>query len=133
MGTFREKKLKKVILVVDDDPHVLLSVKVTLEDAGYKVITVDSGKACIEKLKSGYSGILLLDIMMPEMDGWDTIKAIKNENLDQNLLISILTAKIDPDEKMIGLEDFVFDYITKPFDPDELVTKVNKYSEYLEI
>ena len=133
MDTFREEKLKKVILVVDDDPHVLLSVKVTLEDAGYKVITADSGKACIEKLKSGYSGILLLDIMMPEMDGWDTIKAIKNENLDQNLLISMLTAKIDPGEKMIGLEDFVFDYITKPFDPDELVTRVNKYSEYLEI
>lgn len=123
--------IKPAILVVDDDPHVLLSVQVTLEDAGFEVITAESGKECIEILKSGFSGILLLDIMMPEMDGWDTIRAIKKENLDSNLLIAMLTAKMDPDENMIGLEDYVFDYITKPFEPEELVLRVTKYSEYL--
>jgi DNA-binding response OmpR family regulator len=126
-----ERKSKYSVLVVDDDPHVLLSVKVTLEDAGYIVITVDSGKACIDTLKSGFSGIILLDVMMPDMDGWDTIKEIKSIKLDQKILISMLTARIDPDDKMIGLEDFVFDYITKPFDPEELVIRINKYTEYL--
>jgi DNA-binding response OmpR family regulator len=123
--------IKTPILIVDDDPHVLISAVVTLESAGYQVITAESGKACIEILRPGFSGILLLDVMMPDMDGWDTIRAIKDERLDTHILIAMLTAKMYPDEKMVGLEDYVFDYITKPFDPDELIDRVNKYSEYL--
>jgi DNA-binding response OmpR family regulator len=121
----------KRVLIVDDDPHILLSVRVTLEDAGYTVITADSGEECIKVLRSGFSGVILLDIMMPDMDGWDTIMAIQSEQLDENILISMLTAKIEPDDKMIGLEDYVFDYITKPFDSEILLEKVQKYFEYL--
>jgi DNA-binding response OmpR family regulator len=124
--------IRKTVLVVDDNPSILISVQVILEDAGYTVITADSGKACIEVLKSGFSGIILLDIMMSGMDGWDTIVAIKKEHLDSNILIVMLTAKSNPGEKMIGLEDYVFDYITKPFKPEELVNRVNKYSEYIQ-
>jgi DNA-binding response OmpR family regulator len=123
--------IRKPVLIVDDDPHVLLSVLVTLENAGYQVITAESGKACIEILRPGFSGIILLDVMMPDMDGWDTIQAIKDEHLDAHILIAMLTAKMYPDQKMVGLEDYVFDYITKPFDPEELIERVNKYSEYL--
>jgi DNA-binding response OmpR family regulator len=123
--------IRKPVLVVDDEPNILVSVQVTLEDAGYEVITAESGKACIEVLRSGFSGIILLDIMMPDMDGWDTIAAIKSKNPDNRILIAMLTAKMNPDEKMIGLEEYVFDYITKPFNPEDLVNRVNKYSEYL--
>ncbi len=123
----------KRVLIVDDEPHILLSVRVTLEDAGYTVITADSGRECIKVLKSGFSGVILLDIMMPDMDGWDTIIAIQSEHLDENILISMLTAKIEPDDKMIGLEDYVFDYITKPFDSEILLEKVQKYFEYLRL
>ncbi|WP_325631098.1 response regulator transcription factor, partial [Methanospirillum sp.] len=101
--------IRKPVLIVDDDPHVLLSVLVTLENAGYQVTTAESGKACIEILRPGFSGIILLDVMMPDMDGWDTIRAIKDEHLDAHILIAMLTAKINPDEKMVGLEDYVFD------------------------
>jgi DNA-binding response OmpR family regulator len=123
--------IRKPVLIVDDDPNILVAVQVTLEDAGYKVITADSGNACLEVLKSGFSGIILLDIMMPDMDGLDTIVAIKKERPDSQILIAMLTAKSNPGEKMIGLDDYVFDYITKPFNPEVLVTRVNKYSEYL--
>lgn len=119
------------VLIVDDDPHILLSVRVTLEDAGYDVITASSGERCISVLQSGFTGVILLDVMMPDCDGWDTIRAIMDNHLDKQILISMLTAKIDPDEKMVGLEDYVFDYITKPFDPETLVERVQKYFEYL--
>lgn len=118
-------------MVVDDDPNVLFSVTVILDDAGFEVVSVDSGKACIDELRAGFSGILLLDVMMPEMDGWDTIAVIKRENLDQHILIAMLTAKKIPDEKMVGLEEYVFDYITKPFNNEELIERVTTYSGYL--
>lgn len=121
----------KRVMIVDDDPHILISVRVTLEDAGYDVITAETGECCISELQSGFTGVILLDIMMPVFDGWDTIRAIMDKHLDKQVLISMLTAKIDPDEKMIGLEDYVFDYITKPFDPETLVERVKKYFEYL--
>lgn len=118
-------------MIVDDDRHILIAVKTVLNEAGFPVEMAESGDECVSFLKAGFSGIILLDIMMPVMDGWDTIRAIKREGLGEKVLIAMLTAKDTPDQKMIGLQEYVFDYITKPFEPGELVSKVQLYSKYL--
>lgn len=119
------------VMIVDDDRHILVAVKTVLNEAGFPVEMVESGHECLNLLRAGFAGVILLDIMMPVMDGWDTIRAINSEGLGDNVLIAMLTAKNSPDAKMLGLQEHVFDYITKPFEPDELVSKVRLYSKYL--
>ncbi len=119
------------VMIVDDDLHILVAVKTVLNEAGFPVDIAESGDECISLLKAGWTGIILLDIMMPVMDGWDTIHAINREGVGGNVLIAMLTAKESPDRKMIGLQEYVFDYITKPFEPAELVNKVQLYSKYI--
>lgn len=119
------------VLVVDDDRHILIAVRTVLGDAGITVVTADSGQECLRLLEKGFSGIILLDIMMPGMDGWDTIQAIRDHGWADQVLIVMLTAKNTPDQKMVGLQEYVFDYITKPFEPEELTKKVQYYQEYL--
>jgi len=118
--------MEKKIMIVDDDPDILISIRKIFEREGYEVFTVDSGMDCIKELERGFSGIVLMDIMMPFMDGWDTIEEIKNKGLTKNVVISILTAKGTADhEKLKGLQPYIYDYITKPFDVRQLVTNVN--------
>ena len=118
--------MNKKIMVVDDDPDILICMRTIFEKEGYEVLTVDSGKDCIKELERGFKGVILLDIMMPFMDGWDTINEIMRRGLSNDIVISILTAKGTPDhEKMRGLESYVYDYITKPFDVRSLVTNVH--------
>ena len=118
--------MKKKLMVVDDDPDILTIIRGIFEREGYEVFTVDSGMDCIKELERGFKGIILMDIMMPFMDGWDTIKEIIKRGLTEDIMISIVTAKGTPDhEKMKGLESYVYDYISKPFDVEELVSNVN--------
>lgn len=117
--------MDKKIMVVDDDPDILITIRKIFENEGYEVFTVDSGIDCIQELERGFHGVILMDIMMPFMDGWDTIEEIRKKGLASNVIISILTAKGTPDhEKLKGLEPFIHDYITKPFDVRQLVTNV---------
>jgi DNA-binding response OmpR family regulator len=75
--------------------------------------------------------VILLDIMMPGMDGWDTIRAILDNKLEQGVAIIMLTAKNVPDNKMIGLQEYVVDYITKPFDNEDLIEKTSFIMGYI--
>jgi len=119
--------MDKKIMVVDDDPDILITIRKIFEKEGYEVFTVDTGKDCIQELKRGFKGIILMDIMMPFMDGWDTIEEITKNGYCKNVVISILTAKGSPDhEKMKGLENHIFDYITKPFDIKSLISDVKQ-------
>ena len=119
--------MEKKIMVVDDDPDILITIRRIFENEGYEVYTVDSGKDCLYELERGFRGIILMDIMMPFMDGWDTINEIMNRGLEKNVIISILTARGTPDhEKMKGLESHIYDYITKPFDTQRLISNVKQ-------
>lgn len=117
--------MEKKIMIVDDDSDILISLRKIFEDQGYEVFTVDSGGDCIKELEQGFKGIILMDIMMPFMDGWDTIQEITKRGLTKDIVISILTAKGTPDhEKMRGFESLIYDYITKPFDVKVLISNV---------
>lgn len=122
---------KNQVMIVDDDAHVRIAVRTILAEAGYIVVSADSGQACIDHLKNGFKGVILLDIMMPGMDGWDTIQRILDEELYDGIVIAMLTAKNSPDSKMIGLQEWVLDYLTKPFDPEEIIERTAYISSFL--
>ncbi len=119
-------------MIVDDDPSILISVRELFEPEGFEVLAAGSGRECIAELEKDFRGVILMDVMMPHMDGWDTIKAIVDQGLYEGNIISMFTAKDIPDKKMDALQDYVADYITKPFDPEELVVTVKNYIKRLQ-
>ncbi|OYT30161.1 response regulator [Thermoplasmatales archaeon ex4572_165] len=119
--------MDKKVLVVDDDSSIRMSVQMVFEDAGYQVTLAESGKNCLEILKNGYKGIILMDIMMPIMTGWETIQAIVDQNLHEGNIIAMLSAKNEADEQFDSLKEFIADYLSKPFEADELIAIVDKY------
>jgi len=119
--------MNKRIMVVDDDPDILIAIRKIFENEGFEVFTVDSGMDCLEELERGFRGVILMDIMMPFMDGWDTITEIMRRGFTKDVVISILTARGTLDhEKMRGLESYIHDYITKPFDVKKLILDVRQ-------
>ena len=119
--------MDKKIMVVDDEPDILTSLKTVLERQSYEVVTVDSGAACIKEIENGFKGVILMDIMMPEMDGWDTIREIIDRGLMDGIAIEIITGKGSRDrQKMNGLESYIKDYLTKPFNLEKLISSIKK-------
>ena len=120
--------MKNKIMIVDDDPSILITIRELFELEGFEVYTVNDGKSCIEELRKGFKGVILMDIMMPLMDGWETIRQIVDNNLDSGNIISVLTAKdISNSDNINEFKSYVTDYIFKPFDPDELKRIVKNY------
>lgn len=114
--------MNKKIMIVDDDPDILITLRNFLEVQGYEVFTVDSGEDCIEELKRGFKGIVLMDLIMPFMDGIDTLKSIVKKGLDKDNVFSIITANGDPDtDRISGLGPYIYTYITKPFNLEKLI------------
>lgn len=119
--------MNKRIMVVDDDPDILISMRAIFEQQGYDVLTVDSGNDCIDELERGFKGIILMDLIMPFMDGLDTLKKIVERGLNKDIVISIITAKGSPDsDKLRGIEPYIYTYISKPFDLNKLIADVKK-------
>ncbi|MEM0466860.1 MAG: response regulator [Candidatus Thermoplasmatota archaeon] len=119
--------MKKDILVVDDDIDILKSIKNVCEHEGFTVTTAANGYECIDKIAKGFRGIILIDIMMPYMDGWQTIKNLVNNGLAENIAIIIMTAIGTADhKKMKGLEPYIYDYIAKPFNIHDLLRTIEK-------
>lgn len=113
------------IMVVDDEPDTIDLIKLVLETEGFEVISAYSGKECLEKLKIEKPALILLDIMMPMMDGWEVFHIIKEKYPD--IPVAILTIRDRDIDKMLGLHVLkADDYITKPFGRQELVDRVRK-------
>ena len=105
------------ILIVDDDPNIRELISVNLIAAGYSVTIAADGKEAIEKISADIPELIILDIMMPELDGWELCKWVRDDPLLQNVKILMLTAKGSSRDKLIGREIFrADDYMTKPFE-----------------
>ncbi len=113
------------ILVVDDNPDLIYSVKEGLGsiDRSFEIFGAEGGRACLEFLKKNTVDLVLLDIMMPDMDGWDTCAKIKSNKKTENLPIIFLTAKTDPISKGMG-RLASSDYVEKPFDVKDLQQRI---------
>lgn len=111
----------KKILVVDDEKHIVEIIKAYLEQNGFKANTAYDGKTALELLNSQSPDLIILDLMLPEISGWDVCREVRKKS---DIPIIMLTARDDTTDKIIGLELGADDYVTKPFDPKELVTRV---------
>jgi CheY-like chemotaxis protein len=123
--------MKDTVMVVDDDPMLQRTVKRILETAELKVTTADSGEACISLVEKGFEGLILMDIMMPVMDGWDTIQILVDRGLVKGNIICMLTGKESPDDRMKMFKEYILDYIRKPFDQKAFIQLVKEYLSYL--
>ncbi len=113
--------MAKTILVVDDEKRLVSLVESYLTQEGYRVVTAHDGKEALVVARREHPDLIILDLMMPEMDGYGFMRA---HRVNQNTPIILLTARVDDEEKVIGLEIGADDYITKPFRPRELVARV---------
>ena len=114
--------MKKTILVVDDEPAIVLLLTYNLQQAGYQVISVSDGLTAVEKVKSKKIDFIIMDLMLPKLDGIEATKKIRKFNDDVPILM--LTAKSSEIDKIIGLEIGADDYVTKPFSPKELLSRI---------
>lgn len=113
--------MPKKILLVDDEPEILEICRDYLKASGYDVITARDGLQGLSSFRREKPDLVVLDWMMPEMDGLDVCRAIRRES---NAPIIMLTARVEETDKLVGLELGADDYITKPFSPRELVARV---------
>ncbi|TCO77444.1 response regulator transcription factor [Marinisporobacter balticus] len=109
------------ILIADDEDKMRQVIKIYLAREGYKIEEAINGKDALEKFKSSSFSLLLLDVMMPEIDGWTVCRKIREES---SVPIIMLTARGEEYDKLFGFELGVDDYITKPFSPKELIARV---------
>lgn len=119
------------VMIVDDDDGVRETVSILLEDSPYNITCVESGEECLDLLKKGFRGIILMDIMMPDLDGWDTVTRMKQLGLLEGNIICMFTASMHPGEKGKVLADSIIEYITKPFSEEELLNKLKHCSDLL--
>ncbi|MBU3091950.1 response regulator transcription factor [Clostridium sp. CM028] len=112
------------ILVVDDEEHIQELIKFNLEKNGYKVMCANNGIDAIKLAKEQLPQLMLLDLMLPGMDGLDVCKEIRKDSSMSNMSIIMITAKAEEIDKIIGLELGADDYITKPFSVRELVARI---------
>ena len=109
------------ILVVDDERNIVQLARLYLRNEGYQVETAANGREALEKVRQTSPSLILLDLMMPEMDGWEVCKQLRKTS---DVPIIMLTARDDDVDKIVGLELGADDYVTKPFNPRELVARV---------
>jgi len=117
------------VLVVDDDDVIRQLITVNLELEGFEVHTAVDGQDCLDKVKDVAPDVVTIDVMMPRLDGWDTAAALRADPETAHLKLVLLSARAQEADKARGDGIGVDAYLTKPFDPDELVETVRRLAE----
>jgi two-component system alkaline phosphatase synthesis response regulator PhoP len=112
------------ILVVDDDHEIVRIVRTYLEQAGFQVLTAYAGATALHSIRHDQPDLVVLDVMLPDQDGWQITRVVRGDAHLAALPIILLTARIEDTDKIVGLELGADDYITKPFNPREVVARV---------
>lgn len=116
--------LKQRILVVDDDKEVVRLMRGYLEQSGYDVLVAYNGESAIHIMRRDNPDLVLLDLMLPDRDGWDVTRTVRNDPNLMHMPIIMLTARVSDTDKIVGLELGADDYVTKPYNPREVVARV---------
>jgi len=118
---------KKCILCVEDEPEMIDLIRLILARRGFDVIGAGGGKEGLESIRKELPDLVLLDLMMPDMDGWEVYQQMKAEEKTRNIPVIVVTAKAQSIDKVLGLHIAkVDDYIAKPFSPQDLTNSVEK-------
>jgi DNA-binding response OmpR family regulator len=120
----------KKILVVDDEERMLRFIRLNLEHDGFQVIEATKGNDALDKMRTDMPDLILLDIMLPDIDGFEVLKRIREIS---NIPVIMLTAKGEEDDRVKGLELGADDYVTKPFSPRELVSRAKAVLRRIEL
>ena len=118
--------MKPTILVVDDEPDAIELIEFNLKNAGYQVKAAGDGAEALARARSVLPALIVLDVMLPEIDGFEICKLLRRDKTTSRIPIIMLTAKAAEIDRVLGLELGADDYLTKPFSPRELVLRVKK-------
>lgn len=125
--TKSEAARQPVILCIEDEPEMIDLIRLILERRGYKVLGAVGGEEGIKALEGQVPDLILLDLMMPDMDGWEVFRQVRANPRLQHIPVVVVTAKAQSIDKVLGLHIAkVDDYITKPFGPQELIEAVER-------
>jgi len=114
----------KKILVADDEESIRTVVSFTLEQAGYEVETAANGDEALEKVYAAPPDLILLDLMMPMVDGWEVLKLLRSDPQTEKIPVVLLTAKGEIRDKMFALQQGAADYVVKPFGKQDLLARI---------
>jgi two-component system KDP operon response regulator KdpE len=117
-----EPAASRIVLVVDDEPRMIRFIRMNLELEGYHVIEARNGVEALEQVRQYLPDLVIMDVMMPEMDGFETLRLLREIS---TVPVVLLTVKADEEDRIHGLELGADDYVTKPFSPRELNSRVN--------
>lgn len=112
------------VLVVDDDRQIVRLVRSYLEQAGFEVLTAYDGETALHAIRSERPDLIVLDLMLPQRDGWDITRIVRGDKNLASTPIVMLTARVEDTDKVVGLDLGADDYVTKPFNPSEIVARV---------
>jgi two-component system response regulator VicR len=119
--------MTKIVVCIEDEPEMITLIKAILSRKGYDVTGAGNGREGLEVIERVRPDLVLLDLMMPGMDGWEVYQKLKAGEATQNIPVIVVTAKAQSIDKMLGLHIAkVDDYIAKPFSPQELVESIEK-------
>lgn len=122
-----EQKPKKTVLYIEDDSEMIDLVTLIIGRHGYDVVGAHGGREGLDLAQQNPPDLILLDLMMPDLDGWDVYKQLKAYDLTKNVPVIIITAKSQAIDRVLGLHIAkVDDYISKPFRPQELIDSIDK-------
>ena len=123
--------IRRRVLVVDDDREIVEMTRLILESGGYEVVPAHSGEEALRRAGDARPDLILLDINMPGMDGWETLKILKVDEATLSIPVAMFSIKLELRDKILGLQKGAFDYITKPFSYDEILDRVRRIFEKL--
>ena len=116
--------MKKKILIVDDEEDILHFLELVLREKGYDVVTAMNGHEALTTAQIEKPDLVLLDIMMPQMDGWEVLKLLRVDDETANIPVAMLSARTEAKDRVQGLQEGAIDYICKPFSLQELLAKI---------
>ena len=119
--------MNKKILIVDDEQDIVETLKFVLEAQGYECICAYDGEEGLNTAKEVMPDLIILDVMMPKINGFKISRLLKYDNKYKDIPILMVTARSQDEDKLIGEETGADEYVTKPFEIDEILTKVEKY------
>ncbi len=118
--------MNQKILIVDDEPHIIMLLENRLKQSGYEVSTAADGEEGLEKAKKEKPDLIILDLMLPKMDGYKVCSLLKVDTRYKKIPIILFTARALDSDELLGFECGADAYITKPFDPEELLAKIKE-------
>jgi len=123
--------MSRTVMVVDDDADILDMTRLMLEGGGYRVLPARGGQEALRTLEEAVPDLILLDINMPDLDGWQVLRMLKVDEKTTAIPVAMFSIKMEVRDKLHGMQEGAFDYIAKPFSCEELLSRVKRIFETL--